>query len=106
MSSFAVPKTALSVRRRRSRVIVLVVLAAVLVAVGLTAYVGRQALAARTSLEQAQDQLQVFRSALGKTDQDLPELYAPLQASATDAASRTSGPVWSLYEHLWWVGPI
>ena len=81
------------------------ILAGVLVVVGLTAYVGQQALAAKRSLEQAQDQLQVFRSALGKADQNLPELYAPLQTSADDAARRTSGPIWSLYEHVWWIGP-
>ena len=82
----------------------LIVLGIVVVA-GLTAYVGRQALAAKKSMEQAQDQLQVFRSALGKADQDLPALYAPLRASADEAAARTSGPVWTVYEHIWWIGP-
>lgn len=77
----------------------------ILVAAGLTAQVARQALAAKKSMEQAQDQLLVFRSALGEADQDLPELYAPLQASAEDAARRTSGPVWSMYERIWWIGP-
>ncbi|MFT4166124.1 MAG: DUF4012 domain-containing protein [Microlunatus sp.] len=83
----------------------LVALAAVLVGAGLTAYVGQRAWAAKTSMEQAQDQLRVFKSALGEADRNLPELYAPLQASAEDAARKTSGPVWSLYEHIWWIGP-
>lgn len=77
----------------------------VLVVAALTAYVGQRALAAKSSLEQAQDQLQVLRTALGDPDQDLPELYGRLQASTTDAVAQTDNPVWSAYEHLWWVGP-
>lgn len=83
----------------------LIVVGIVVIVAGLTAYVGRQALAAKESMEQAQDQLQVFRSALGKADQDLPALYAPLQASADEAATKTGGRVWALYEHVWWIGP-
>lgn len=81
------------------------ILAGILLVAGLTAYVGQQALAAKKSLEQAQDQLQTFRSALGQPDQDLPALYAPLQASAEEATAKTGGPVWSLFEHVWWIGP-
>ncbi len=103
MSGSVVPKAAAP--RRRRRVVILLIVLGILIAAGLTAYVGRQALAAKKSMEQAQDQLQVFRSALGKADQDLPALYAPLRASADEAASKTGGPVWAAYEHVWWIGP-
>ena len=83
----------------------LIVVGIVVVAAGFTAYVGRQALAAKESMERAQDQLQVFRSALGDADKDLPALYAPLRASAEDAAGKTGGRVWAFYEHVWWIGP-
>ena len=115
MSDFAAPKNGPTTAptagpksvapRRRRRVVILLIVLGIVIAAGLTAYVARQALAAKTSLEQAQDQLQVFRSALGKPDQDLPALYAPLQASADEAASRTGGGVWAAYEHVWWIGP-
>jgi hypothetical protein len=92
-------------RRRRAFVVVLLVVAVVLVVGALTAYVGQRALAAKSSLERAQDQLQTFRVALGDPDQNLPELYDQLQASTGDAVAQTDDPVWSMYEHVWWVGP-
>jgi hypothetical protein len=73
---------------------------AVLVVVGLGAYVGQRALAAKASLERAQGQLQTFREAVGQPDQDLPALYAPVRASTEDAVDQTRTPAWSLLEHV------
>ena len=75
-------------------------LLAVLVVVGLGAYVGQRALAAKASLERAQGQLQTFREAVGEPDQDLPALYAPVRASTEDAVGQTRTPAWSLLEHV------
>lgn len=56
-------------------------------------------------LEQAQDQLRTFQSALGKPDQDLPKLYEQLQASSSAAVAETDNPAWWAYEHIYWIGP-
>ncbi|MDN5761289.1 MAG: DUF4012 domain-containing protein [Microlunatus sp.] len=79
-----------------------VALVAVLI---LTAYVGNRALTAKKALEEAQGQLTTLRSALGQPDQDLTASYTELQASTARAVEQTDDPVWSVYEHVWWVGP-
>lgn len=86
--------------------IVVVIIGVVLLGVAaLTYWVGQRALAAKASLEQAQDQLRTFQSALGKPDQDLPKLYEQLQASSSAAVAETDNPAWWAYEHIYWIGP-
>lgn len=88
-------------RRPRRRTVVIIGLAAVVVVVAApTAYVGQRALAAKSAVERAQDQLDTFRAALGDADQDLPALHQQLQASTGEAVAETDNPVWRLYEHL------
>ncbi len=87
-------------RRRRRLLIIGAVVLVVLVVLGLGAYVGQRALAAKASLERAQTQLQTFREAVGQPDQDLAALYAPVRASTQDAVDQTRTPVWTLFEHV------
>lgn len=87
-------------RRRRRLIIIGLSVVVVLVVVGLSAYVGLRALAAKASLERAQTQLQTFREAVGQPDRDLPALYAPVRASTQDAVEQTRNPAWWLLEHV------
>jgi hypothetical protein len=97
----AEPEPSRPVRRRHRRSVIIGLAAVVvLVVVGLGAYVGHRALAAKASLERAQTQLQTFREAVGQPDQDLPALYAPVRASTEDAVGQTRTPAWSLLEHV------
>lgn len=94
-------------RSRRRRALIVIAAAALLIIVValLTAYVGQRALAAKRDLEQAQDQLRTLRLAVGEPEQNLVDISTALQASTAAAVSETDNPVWSAYEHVWWVGP-
>lgn len=94
-------------RSRRRRILIVAVVATLLIIVVglLTAYVGQRALAAKHDLEQAQDQLRALRLAVGEPEQNLVEISTALQASTTAAVKETHDPLWSAYEHVWWVGP-
>lgn len=101
------PSAAPRSRRRSWRALIIVVIIGVVLlgVAAITYWVGQRALAAKASLEQAQDQLRTFQAALGKPDQDLPDLYAQLQASSSAAVAETDNPASYAYEHVYWIGP-
>jgi hypothetical protein len=77
-------------------------LIAVLVVAG---YLGHRALVAKTALEDAQQQLTTFKSALGQSDPPSTiALYERLRADTSRAVEQTEDPVWWLGEHVPVVG--
>lgn len=77
----------------------------VVATVVLALYVGNRALVAKDSLESAQQQLTSFKAALGQ--QGAPStaaMYTKLQTSTSKAAAQVDDPVWSLFEHVPYVG--
>jgi hypothetical protein len=85
---------------------VLISLGVVLVAVILAAvWVGTRALIAKNALEDAQTELQEFRSVVGTSDGSTAALYSSLQKKTTEAADATGDPVWAAAEKVPWIGP-